>query len=30
VDGVDAAELSKGCPIFERGGLVELRPVMKM
>ena len=25
-----AAELSKGCPIFEFGGLVEVRPVMKM
>ena len=26
----DAAELAKGCPIFENGGLVEVRPVMKM
>jgi hypothetical protein len=26
----EAAELSKGCPIFERGGSVEVRPVMKM
>ena len=26
----EAAELSKGCPIFERGGFVEVRPVMKM
>jgi len=25
-----AAELSKGCPIFERDGLVEVRPVMEM
>ncbi|MBC5801922.1 MAG: hypothetical protein GIX03_02680 [Candidatus Eremiobacteraeota bacterium] len=25
-----AAELSKGCPIFEYGGIVEVRPVMKM
>jgi hypothetical protein len=25
-----AAELSKGCPIFDRGGFVEVRPVMKM
>ena len=25
-----AAELSKGCPIFETGGLVEVRPIMKM
>jgi hypothetical protein len=25
-----AAELSRGCPIFEAGGLVEVRPVMKM
>jgi hypothetical protein len=26
----EAAELSKGCPIFDRGGLVEVRPIMKM
>ncbi len=26
----EAAELSKGCPIFERDGLVEVRPVMQM
>jgi hypothetical protein len=26
----EAAELSKGCPIFARGGSVEVRPVMKM
>ena len=26
----EAADLSKGCPIFERGGFVEVRPVMKM
>jgi len=25
-----AAELSKGCPIFEAGGLVEVRPIMEM
>jgi hypothetical protein len=25
-----AAELSMGCPIFELGGLVEVRPVTKM
>ncbi|MBV8171563.1 MAG: hypothetical protein JO219_06510 [Candidatus Eremiobacteraeota bacterium] len=25
-----AAELSKGCPIFDNGGLVEVRPIMKM
>ena len=25
-----AAELSKGCPIFDAGGFVEVRPVMKM
>jgi hypothetical protein len=25
-----AVELSKGCPIFEFNGLVEVRPVMKM
>lgn len=25
-----AAELAGGCPIFERDGLVEVRPVMKM
>ena len=25
-----AAELSKGCPIFEAGGYVEVRPVAKM
>ena len=26
----EAAEISKGCPIFESGGLVEVRPVMEM
>jgi hypothetical protein len=26
----EAAELSKGCPIFEYEGLVEVRPVMEM
>ena len=26
----EAAELTKGCPIFDRGGLVEVRPIMKM
>lgn len=25
-----AAELSKGCPIFDAGGFVEVRPVMQM
>jgi hypothetical protein len=25
-----AAELSKGCPIFEVGGQVEVRPIMKL
>ncbi|HXC25598.1 MAG TPA: YciI family protein [Gemmatimonadaceae bacterium] len=25
-----ATELSKGCPIFDFGGMVEVRPVMKM
>jgi len=29
-DLAEAAELSKGCPIFERDGFVEIRPVMKM
>lgn len=29
-DLAHAAELSKGCPIFERGGFVEVRPVMNM
>lgn len=29
-DLAQAAELSKGCPIFESGGLVEVRPVMNM
>ena len=29
-DLAEAAELSKGCPIFEAGGLVEIRPIMKM
>lgn len=26
----EAAELSKGCPVFARGGFVEVRPVMKL
>jgi len=26
----EPAELSKGCPIFDSGGLVEVRPVMEM
>ncbi len=26
----EAVELSKGCPIFENDGLVEVRPVMQM
>ena len=25
-----AAELSMSCPVFERGGFVEVRPIMKM
>jgi hypothetical protein len=25
----EAAELSKGCPVFDRGGFVEVRPIMK-
>jgi hypothetical protein len=29
-DLAQAAELAGGCPIFERAGLVEVRPVMKM
>jgi hypothetical protein len=29
-DIAEAAEVSKGCPIFERDGFVEIRPVMKM
>ncbi len=29
-DLTHAAELSKGCPIFEVGGFVEVRPVMEM
>jgi hypothetical protein len=29
-DLASAAELSKGCPIFDNGGLVEVRPVMEM
>lgn len=29
-DLAHAAELSKGCPIFESGGIVEVRPVMQM
>jgi hypothetical protein len=29
-DLVQATELSKGCPILERGGSVEVRPIMKM
>jgi hypothetical protein len=29
-DLAQATELSMGCPIFERGGFVEVRPVMKM
>jgi hypothetical protein len=29
-DLAQAAELSKGCPIFEYDGIVEVRPVMKM
>jgi hypothetical protein len=29
-DLAHAAELAKGCPIFERNGYVEVRPIMKM
>jgi len=29
-DIVHAAELAKGCPILERGGHVEVRPVMRL
>ncbi len=29
-DLAQAAELAKGCPIFDAGGLVEVRPVIKM
>ena len=29
-DLAQAAELSKGCPIFDRDGIVEVRPVMQM
>jgi hypothetical protein len=29
-DLAQAAELSKGCPIFEVGGSVEVRPVMQL
>ena len=29
-DVTEAAELAKGCPVLERGGRVEVRPVMKM
>ena len=29
-DVAEAAELAKGCPIFDSGGLVEVRPVMEM
>jgi len=28
-DPSEAAELAKGCPILDRGGRVEVRPVMK-
>lgn len=26
----DAAEIAKGCPIFEEGGAVEVRPILQM
>lgn len=26
----DAVEIAQGCPIFEAGGMVEVRPVMKL
>jgi hypothetical protein len=29
-DVSQAAEIAKGCPILDRGGRVEVRPVMKM
>lgn len=29
-DIAQAAELSAGCPIFDTGGFVEVRPIMKM
>jgi hypothetical protein len=29
-DVAEAAELAKGCPWLERGGAVEVRPVMKL
>jgi hypothetical protein len=29
-DEAHAAELTDGCPIFEHGGLIEVRPVLKM
>lgn len=29
-DITQAAELAKGCPVLERGGQVEVRPVMKL
>ena len=29
-DLTQATELSKGCPILERGGSVEVRPIMQM
>jgi hypothetical protein len=29
-DVSQAAEIAKGCPILERGGRVEVRPVMKL
>lgn len=29
-DIAQAAELSTGCPIFDTGGYVEVRPIMKM
>jgi len=29
-DLAEASQLSQGCPIFESGGLVEVRPIMKI
>jgi len=29
-DVTQAAELAKGCPVLDRGGRVEVRPVMKL
>ena len=26
----EAAELAQGCPIFEKGGIVEVRPILQI